>query len=146
MISSSGFSSSVGHYLQVTPFFLVRLLRTHPEINFEILISFSGDFFIRLLIVSRSLPSGNSLLPRSPSSNSSGNKLRILFKRSEPMEGVEPTTPRLQITCSSQLSYIGVSRFFLPVQVFPKGIAKIGIYSLSPKLFSFLFRISRKNN
>ena len=25
----------------------------------------------------------------------------------EPMEGVEPTTPRLQITCSSQLSYIG---------------------------------------
>ena len=23
------------------------------------------------------------------------------------MEGVEPTTPRLQITCSSQLSYIG---------------------------------------
>ena len=106
----------------------------------------SGDFFIRLLIVSRSLPSGNSLLPRSPSSNSSGNKLRILFKRSEPMEGVEPTTPRLQITCSSQLSYIGVSRFFLPVQVFPKGIAKIGIYSLSPKLFSFLFRISRKNN
>ena len=26
----------------------------------------------------------------------------------EPMEGVEPTTPRLQITCSGQLSYIGV--------------------------------------
>ena len=25
----------------------------------------------------------------------------------EPMEGVEPTTPRLQITCSGQLSYIG---------------------------------------
>ena len=28
----------------------------------------------------------------------------------EPMEGVEPTTPRLQITCSGQLSYIGVSQ------------------------------------
>ena len=25
----------------------------------------------------------------------------------EPMEGIEPTTPRLQITCSGQLSYIG---------------------------------------
>ena len=29
--------------------------------------------------------------------------------RFEPMEGIEPTTPRLQITCSSQLSYIGES-------------------------------------
>ncbi len=28
-------------------------------------------------------------------------------KNFEPMEGIEPTTPRLQITCSSQLSYIG---------------------------------------
>ena len=26
----------------------------------------------------------------------------------EPMEGIEPTTPRLQITCSGQLSYIGI--------------------------------------
>ena len=26
----------------------------------------------------------------------------------EPMEGFEPTTPRLQITCSGQLSYIGI--------------------------------------
>ena len=26
----------------------------------------------------------------------------------EPIEGFEPTTPRLQITCSGQLSYIGV--------------------------------------
>ena len=25
----------------------------------------------------------------------------------EPIEGFEPTTPRLQITCSGQLSYIG---------------------------------------
>ena len=35
--------------------------------------------------------------------------LRIvgLFQKTEPMEGIEPTTPRLQITCSSQLSYIG---------------------------------------
>ena len=27
----------------------------------------------------------------------------------EPIEGFEPTTPRLQITCSGQLSYIGSS-------------------------------------
>ena len=32
----------------------------------------------------------------------------FLQRTSEPMEGVEPTTPRLQITCSGQLSYIGV--------------------------------------
>ena len=44
--------------------------------------------------------------------------LRLLLKF-EPMEGIEPTTPRLQITCSGQLSYIGnVGPFF-------KGSAKI---------------------
>ena len=31
----------------------------------------------------------------------------------EPIEGFEPTTPRLQITCSGQLSYIGVAFFTL---------------------------------
>ena len=31
----------------------------------------------------------------------------LLFWLFEPMEGIEPTTPRLQITCSGQLSYIG---------------------------------------
>ena len=31
-------------------------------------------------------------------------------KNLEPMEGFEPTTPRLQITCSGQLSYIGINR------------------------------------
>ena len=37
----------------------------------------------------------------------------------EPMEGIEPTTPRLQITCSGQLSYIGkIAPFF-------KGDAKV---------------------
>ena len=32
---------------------------------------------------------------------------RNSFRRLEPKEGFEPTTPRLQITCSGQLSYIG---------------------------------------
>ena len=50
------------------------------------------------------------------------------------MEGVEPTTPRLQITCSSQLSYIGI-------RLNSKGIAKIGIKSNSPKLFP-IFRLN----
>ncbi len=52
------------------------------------------------------------------------------------MEGVEPTTPRLQITCSSQLSYIGIS-FCSAASAFTKGIAKIDIYSESPKLLLF---------
>ena len=58
--------------------------------------------------------------------------------RLEPIEGFEPTTPRLQITCSGQLSYIGVISMMLP---FHKGIAKIDIISYSPKLFQ-LFLIS----
>ena len=37
----------------------------------------------------------------------------------EPMEGIEPTTPRLQITCSGQLSYIG------KIVPFFKGDAKV---------------------
>ena len=41
----------------------------------------------------------------------------------EPIEGFEPTTPRLQITCSGQLSYIGG---FSVLQSL-KGIAKVDI-------------------
>ncbi len=70
-----------------------------------------GDSCVRLHIVGRSLPGGNSLPPRLPSLLSHQNKLKTLvpFKeRFEPMEGIEPTTPRLQITCSGQLSYIGI--------------------------------------
>ena len=52
------------------------------------------------------------------------------------MEGIEPTTPRLQITCSGQLSYIGNIVFVSPSGgLFPKGIAKVGIFFKSPKLF-----------
>ena len=42
----------------------------------------------------------------------------------EPMEGIEPTTPRLQITCSGQLSYIG--NIVLPRQevCFLKGLQR----------------------
>ena len=51
------------------------------------------------------------------------------------MEGIEPTTPRLQITCSGQLSYIG--NVVLPrlEGYFLKGIAKVDIIFNSPKLF-----------
>ena len=67
-----------------------------------------------------------AILPNAP------NQLQSL----EPMEGVEPTTPRLQITCSGQLSYIGdISK----KPYFAKGIAKIGINSDSPKLFRLFF-------
>ena len=51
------------------------------------------------------------------------------------MEGIEPTTPRLQITCSGQLSYIGniVFRFGA---YFLNGIAKVCIIFKSAKLFN----------
>ena len=38
----------------------------------------------------------------------SQNSFSIFQSSFEPIEGFEPTTPRLQITCSGQLSYIGV--------------------------------------
>ena len=41
----------------------------------------------------------------------------------EPIEGFEPTTPRLQITCSGQLSYIGGFSVLHSL----KGIAKVDI-------------------
>ena len=63
-------------------------------------------------------------------------------KNFEPMEGVEPTTPRLQITCSSQLSYIG--NFPVFVSSFPKGIAKIDIIFYSPKLLQKFLNIPPK--
>ena len=69
----------------------------------------------------------------------SKNSLRTF----EPMEGIEPTTPRLQITCSGQLSYIGNIVFSSRSgSLFPKGIAKVGIFFNSPKLFRFFCQIS----
>ena len=61
----------------------------------------------------------------------SQNSLRTF----EPMEGIEPTTPRLQITCSGQLSYIGNVVFPCLEHYFLKGIAKVDIIFNSPKLF-----------
>ena len=53
------------------------------------------------------------------------------------MEGIEPTTPRLQITCSGQLSYIGI--VFPPLEMYLSrfGIAKIDIIFISAKLFDY---------
>ena len=66
------------------------------------------------------------------------------------MEGIEPTTPRLQITCSGQLSYIGNVVFPCLEGYFLKGIAKVDIIFKSPKLFRlfcifFPFLISESN-
>ena len=53
-----------------------------------------------------------------------------LGHQSEPMGGFEPSTPRLQITCSGQLSYIGsISSLSF------KRTAKIRIICDSPKIF-----------
>ena len=51
----------------------------------------------------------------------------FLKNAAEPMGGVEPSTSRLQITRSSQLSYIG--RFFVFQRPLREGIAKIRTFS-----------------
>ena len=55
-------------------------------------------------------------------------------QKSEPMGGFEPSTPRLQITCSGQLSYIGNKSISIPHK--PKGIAKIANFSELQKSFA----------
>ena len=54
-------------------------------------------------------------------------------KTLEPMEGFEPTTPRLQITCSGQLSYIGINRL---------RDAKVGIIFNSANFLRIFFQKS----
>ena len=61
------------------------------------------------------------LLPNKLYHNITKKVLEHSLRLFEPMEGIEPTTPRLQITCSGQLSYIGK---MLP---FSKGSANIVI-------------------
>ncbi len=43
----------------------------------------------------------------------------------EPPEGFEPTTPRLQITCSGQLSYGGKYLYISSKQLFSFAVANI---------------------
>ena len=63
----------------------------------------------------------------------------------EPMEGIEPTTPRLQITCSGQLSYIGNIVLF-PFQksfrelVFVTGLQRYALFLILQN-FSIFFEI-----
>ena len=53
---------------------------------------------------------------------------RTIVQTFEPMEGVEPTTPRLQITCSGQLSYIG------GLALFSKGMQRYNFLRYSLQL------------
>ena len=58
----------------------------------------------------------------------------------EPMEGIEPTTPRLQITCSGQLSYIGNIVF-----LFQRGCKYITFYDISLQIVDNFLKLSVKN-
>ena len=51
----------------------------------------------------------------------------------EPPEGFEPTTPRLQITCSGQLSYGGID--FKRTSLFPFCVCKYRKVFLKPQIF-----------
>ena len=67
----------------------------------------SGEIFRRTFLAVRT-----GLEPATPGvtgrySNQLNYRTIVQAMNFEPMEGIEPTTPRLQITCSGQLSYIG---------------------------------------
>ena len=67
------------------------------------------------------------------------------LKNKEPMEGLEPTTCWLQISCSSQLSYIGLLLFQKKARF--KRIANVNIYFFNQnKLYFFLIWKSNKIN
>ena len=68
------------------------------------------------------------------------------LERWEPMEGFEPPTSWLQISCSGQLSYIGVNHFgvqryniFFNLQIFCKLFSKNFLYSLFQRTIRTIF-------
>ena len=64
----------------------------------------------------RSLRNRFTVCPIWPLWNLPKEKIRYLYHDGEPMEGLEPPTGWLQISCSSQLSYIGLIIKYLPIQ------------------------------
>ena len=68
--------SSVGHYHQVTPSLFSRPPCIHLKITSKVIGNLFGVCCVRLHIVGRSLPLGNSLPPHSPSLHPSKNKLQ----------------------------------------------------------------------
>ena len=141
MISALDFVSSVGHYHQVTPSLLARPPWNPSKINFEYLYGHSVTKFKvcgrRWIRTTEGINQQIYSLPHLAT-------LVFSQKNFEPMEGVEPTTPRLQITCSSQLSYIGIVFPFSLWPCFRIGIAKIGIIFYSPKLLLKFLRFPPK--
>ena len=104
--------------------------------------------FSRLAPKLRSLVGGGGLEPPNPEGadlqsaaiatmRTSQNALQYFQSSFEPIEGFEPTTPRLQITCSGQLSYIGAHESFIAERT-----AKVGTFFESAKLFHRFFIIS----
>ena len=72
----------------------------------------------------------------------SQNSFTVFQSSFEPIEGFEPTTPRLQITCSGQLSYIGSSfESFIAERT-----AKVATFFESAKNFQRFFIISTKSS
>ena len=72
----------------------------------------------------------------------SQNSFSIFQSSFEPIEGFEPTTPRLQITCSGQLSYIGSSLN----PSLAERIAKVGTFFEFTKLVQRFFIIPIKRS
>ena len=84
-------------------------------------------------------PEGADLQSAAIATMRTSQKLAYQYFQSsfEPIEGFEPTTPRLQITCSGQLSYIGAHESFIAERT-----AKVGTFFETAKLFHRFFDIS----
>ena len=119
VISSLDFASSVGHYQEVTPSILTRPPRNPSKTNFDFVrgkFHFSKqkpDRFGAGFLWEKMDSNHRRYKPADLQSAPFGHSgiLPKFLRTFEPMEGIEPTTPRLQITCSGQLSYIGIVVF-----------------------------------
>ena len=141
MISALDFVSSVGHYHQVTPSLLARPPWNPSKINFECL---HGHSVTKFKVCGRRWIRTTEGINQQIYSLPHLATLVFSQKNFEPMEGVEPTTPRLQITCSSQLSYIGVLLFRSTCSGLSERDCKDRYYFLFSKTFAVFFQFPPK--
>ena len=104
--------------------------------------------YFRLLCLWGRVDSNHRTLPRTDLQSVAIAAMRlphcssnIVFEVCEPMEGFEPPTPRLQITCSGQLSYIGIYSFFQTTHLLVSRCKDTTFFLLHKLFFYFYWNV-----